>query len=146
VTACNEIQGVGAIGSQNRGFDTTISPAMNLPLESVDCTMCGQCSAVCPTGAIVETDATAKVWEALNDPNKRVAVQVAPAVRAALGEEFGMEVGTRVTGKMATALRDLGFDDFFDTNFAADLTILEEGTELLHRLEAALTAKKRCSP
>jgi len=146
VTACNQIQGVGAIGSQNRGFDTTISPAMNLPLESVDCAMCGQCSAVCPTGAIVETDATSKVWEALYDPNKRVAVQVAPAVRAALGEEFGMEVGTRVTGKMATALRDMGFDDVFDTNFAADLTIMEEGTELLQRLEAALTGKEAVLP
>ena len=139
VTACNEIQGVGAIGSQNRGFDTTISPAMNLPLEDVNCTMCGQCAAVCPTGAIVETDGITKVWDALADPAKRVAVQVAPAVRAALGEEFGMEVGTRVTGKMATALHDLGFDDVFDTNFAADLTIIEEGTELLGRLKAALT-------
>ena len=146
VTACNEIQGVGAIGSQNRGFDTTISPAMSLPLESVNCTMCGQCAAVCPTGAIVETDATAKVWAALADPAKRVAVQVAPAVRAALGEEFGMEVGTRVTGKMATALHDLGFDDVFDTNFAADLTIIEEGTELLGRLKAALTGGNTVLP
>ncbi|NLA87911.1 MAG: 4Fe-4S dicluster domain-containing protein, partial [Clostridiales bacterium] len=139
VTACNEIQGVGAIGSQNRGFDTTISPAMDLPLESVNCAMCGQCAAVCPTGAIVETDAIDSVWEALADPDKRVVVQVAPAVRAALGEEFGMAVGTRVTGKMATALHDLGFDDVFDTNFTADLTIMEEGTELLHRLKEALT-------
>jgi iron-only hydrogenase group A len=139
VTACNEIQGVGAIGSQNRGFDTTISPAMSLPLESVNCAMCGQCAVVCPTGAIVETDAVARVWDALSDPTKRVVVQVAPAVRAALGEEFGLPVGTRVTGKMAAALRDLGFDDVFDTNFAADLTIIEEGTELLGRLKAALT-------
>ena len=146
VTACNEIQGVGAIGSQNRGFDTTISPAMNLPLESVNCTMCGQCAAVCPTGAIVETDGTAKVWAALSDPTKRVSVQVAPAVRAALGEEFGMDVGTRVTGKMATALHDLGFDDVFDTNFAADLTIIEEGTELLGRLKAALSGGKAVLP
>ena len=146
VTACNEIQGVGAISSQNRGFDTTISPAMSLPLESVNCTMCGQCASVCPTGAIVETDATAKVWAALGDPKKRVAVQVAPAVRAALGEEFGLEVGTRVTGKMATALHDLGFDDVFDTNFAADLTIIEEGTELLGRLKAALTGGEAVLP
>ncbi|UOO36979.1 iron hydrogenase small subunit [Oscillospiraceae bacterium CM] len=146
VTACNEIQAVGAIGSQNRGFDTTISPAMDLPLESVNCAMCGQCSAVCPTGAIVETDAMTKVWDALLDPNKRVVVQVAPAVRAALGEEFGMEVGTRVTGKMATALHDLGFDDVFDTNFTADLTIIEEGTELLGRLKAALTGGQAVLP
>ncbi len=146
MTACNEAQGVGAIGSQNRGFDTTISPAMGLPLEDVNCTMCGQCAAVCPTGAIIETDATAKVWAALADPTKRVAVQVAPAVRAALGEEFGMPVGTRVTGKMATALHDLGFDDVFDTNFTADLTIIEEGTELLGRLKAALTGGKAVLP
>lgn len=146
VTACNQIQGVGAISSQNRGFDTTISPAMDLPLESVNCAMCGQCSAVCPVGAIIETDAIDKVWHALQDPAKRVVVQVAPAVRSALGEEFGMEVGTRVTGKMATALHDLGFDDVFDTNFAADLTIMEEGTELLHRLQAALTGGKAVLP
>jgi NADH-quinone oxidoreductase subunit G/NADP-reducing hydrogenase subunit HndD len=146
VTVCNQIQGVGAIGSQNRGFDTAISPAMDLPLESVNCAMCGQCSAVCPTGAIVETDAIDKVWKALQDPKKRVVVQVAPAVRAALGEEFGMEVGTRVTGKMATALHDLGFDDVFDTNFTADLTIMEEGTELLHRLKEALTGGKAVLP
>ncbi len=146
VTACNEIQGVGAIGSQNRGFDTTISPAMELPLEGVNCTMCGQCAVVCPTGAIVETDAMGDVWSALQDPTKRVAVQVAPAVRAALGEEFGMPVGTRVTGKMAQALHDLGFDDVFDTNFTADLTIIEEGTELLGRLQAALTGGKATLP
>jgi iron-only hydrogenase group A len=146
VTACNQIQGVGAIGSQNRGFDTTISPAMDLPLEDVNCAMCGQCSAVCPTGAIVETDGTKKVWEALQNPNVRVAVQVAPAVRAALGEEFGMEVGSRVTGKMATALHDLGFDDVFDTNFTADLTIIEEGTELLNRLKSALTGGSAVLP
>ncbi|SHH90956.1 NAD(P)-dependent iron-only hydrogenase catalytic subunit [Sporobacter termitidis DSM 10068] len=146
VTACNDIQGVGAIGSQNRGFETTISPAMDLPLLGVNCAMCGQCSAVCPTGAIVETDHIGRVWAALSNPSKRVAVQVAPAVRAALGEEFGMEAGTRVTGRLASALRELGFDDVFDTNFAADLTIMEEGAELLRRLQAALTGEGAVLP
>lgn len=146
VTACNDVQGVGAISSQNRGFDTTISPSMDLMLEDVNCAMCGQCSVVCPTGAIIETDAIDAVWAALADPKKRVSVQVAPAVRAALGEEFGLEVGTRVTGRMATALHDLGFDDVFDTNFAADLTIMEEGTELLHRLKDALTGGSAVLP
>ncbi len=139
VTACHEVQGVGAIFAQNRGFNTVISPALGKPLNSVDCAMCGQCTVVCPTGALTETDGMEKVWAALTDPDKRVIVQVAPAVRAALGEEFGMPPGETVTGKMATALHDLGFDDVFDTNFAADLTILEEGTELLQRLTAALT-------
>ncbi|MFR2694712.1 MAG: [Fe-Fe] hydrogenase large subunit C-terminal domain-containing protein [Enterocloster bolteae] len=99
--------------------------------------MCGQCTVVCPTGALKETDGLAPVWRALADPEKRVVVQVAPAVRAALGEEFGLPVGTPVTGKMATALHEIGFDDVFDTLFSADLTILEEGTELLGRLNAA---------
>ena len=139
VTVCNEVQGVGAISAQNRGFNTVIAPALEMPLEKVDCAMCGQCTVVCPTGALTETDGMEKVWNALHDPNKRVAVQVAPAVRAALGEEFGMPIGTRVTGKLASALHDLGFDDVFDTNFGADLTIMEEGTELLNRLSSALT-------
>ncbi len=139
VTVCGEIQQVGAIGLQNRGFNTLVSPSMGLPLDSTACAMCGQCVAVCPTGALSETDALAAVWKALGDPAKRVVVQVAPAVRAALGEEFGYPVGTAVTGRMASALRELGFDDVFDTNFAADLTIIEEGTELLGRLTAAVT-------
>lgn len=146
VTVCTEIQQVGAIGAQNRGFNTVISPAMEHPLESVDCAMCGQCTVVCPTGALKETDGTEKVWAALNNPEKRVVVQVAPAVRAALGEEFGLDVGTLVTGKMATALHELGFDDVFDTNFAADLTIIEEGTELLGRLKSALTGQAAVLP
>lgn len=146
VTVCNQVQGVGAIGSQNRGFNTVISPALGLPLESVDCAMCGQCTVVCPTSALTATDGMERVWDALTDTNKRVVVQVAPAVRAALGEEFNMPTGTLVTGKLATALHDLGFDDVFDTNFAADLTIIEEGTELLHRLEAALTGKQAVLP
>jgi len=146
VTVCNEVQKVGAIGLQNRGFDTVVSPAMRLPLNSTACAMCGQCAAVCPTGALSETDALAPVWRALADPAKRVVVQVAPAVRAALGEEFGYPVGTLVTGQMASALRELGFDDVFDTNFAADLTIMEEGTELLGRLTAAITGGEAVLP
>jgi NADH-quinone oxidoreductase subunit G/NADP-reducing hydrogenase subunit HndD len=146
VTVCNQSPVGGAIGAQNRGFKTVISPAMGLPLGSTACAMCGQCTVVCPTGALSETDGTARVWAALADPGKRVIVQTAPAVRSALGEEFGLPPGTPVTGKMASALHELGFDDVFDTNFAADLTILEEGTELLSRLEAALRGGKAVLP
>ena len=146
VTVCRSIQQVGAIAAQNRGFDTVISPAMGLPLNATACAMCGQCTVVCPTGALAETDGLERVWQALADPQKRVVVQTAPAVRAALGEAFGYPVGTCVTGKMAAALHELGFDDVFDTNFAADLTILEEGTELLHRLEAALGGGEAALP
>ncbi len=146
VTVCKNIQQVGAIDAQNRGFKTVISPAMGLPLGSTACAMCGQCVAVCPTGALKETDGITPVWRALQDPKKRVIVQTAPAVRAALGEAFGYPVGTCVTGKMAAALHELGFDDVFDTNFAADLTIMEEGTELLHRLEAAAKGEEVSLP
>ncbi len=146
VTACAEIQKVGAIQAQNRGFDTMVSPAMGLPLNSTSCAMCGQCTIVCPTGALKETDGLTPVWKALADPEKRVVVQVAPAVRAALGEEFGLPCGTPVTGKIAAALGDIGFDDVFDTLFSADLTILEEGTELLGRLNAALTGEEAALP
>ena len=146
VTACAEIQKVGAIQAQNRGFDTMVSPAMGLPLNSTSCAMCGQCTIVCPTGALKETDGLTPVWKALADPEKRVVVQVAPAVRAALGEEFGLPCGTPVTGKIAAALGDIGFDDVFDTLFSADLTILEEGTELLGRLKAALTGEEAVLP
>ncbi len=146
VTACAGIQKVGAIQAQNRGFETTVSPAMGLPLNSTSCAMCGQCTIVCPTGALKETDGLTPVWKALADPKKRVVVQVAPAVRAALGEEFGLPCGTPVTGKIAAALHDIGFDDVFDTLFSADLTILEEGTELLGRLNAALTGKEAVLP
>jgi NADH-quinone oxidoreductase subunit G/NADP-reducing hydrogenase subunit HndD len=117
VTACNEIQGTGILNAQNRGFDTVIGPAMNLPLGDVNCAFCGQCTVVCPVGALKETDSVQKVWSAINDKSKRVAVQVAPAVRVALGEEFGYDIGTQVTGKLAAALHALGFDDVFDTNF-----------------------------
>ena len=141
VTACNEIQGVGIINAQNRGFKTVISPAMELPIGTVNCAFCGQCTVVCPVGALKETDAIQNVWNALNDKNKRVVVQTAPAIRVAIGEEFGYEPGARVTGKLAAALRTLGFDDVFDTNFTADLTILEEGMELLSRVKSAVTGE-----
>ena len=146
VTVCNQIQKVGAINAQNRGFDTVISPAMGLPLNSTACAMCGQCTVVCPTGALTETDAIKPVWHALEDEKKVTVIQVAPAVRAALGEEFGLPTGTRCTGKIAAALHALGFDHVFDTDFAADLTILEEGTELLERLKAALTGGQAVLP
>lgn len=138
VTVCGQVQGVGVLNAQNRGFATEIGPAMDLALGSVNCSFCGQCTVVCPVGALKETDATERVWQALHDPKKRTVVQVAPAVRVALGEPFGAPVGTRVTGKIPSALRELGFDDVFDTNFTADLTIIEEGTELLGRLKAAV--------
>lgn len=146
VTACNEVQGVGIINAQHRGFGTVISPAMGLPIGNVNCAFCGQCTVVCPVGALSETDSIQKVWDALNDPARRVIVQTAPAVRVAIGEEFGYPPGSRVTGKMAAALRALGFDDVFDTNFTADLTILEEGTELLTRVTNALTGKGAVLP
>lgn len=146
VTACGEIQGVGIINAQNRGFKTVISPAMELPLGSVNCAFCGQCTVVCPVGALKETDSIQKVWHALNNKTKRVVVQTAPAVRVAIGEDFGLEAGTDCTGKLAAALRALGFDDVFDTNFAADLTILEEGTELLSRVKDALSGDGAALP
>jgi NADP-reducing hydrogenase subunit HndD len=133
-TMCNEFQTVGALHAVNRGFMAVVAPAFEMNLEHSPCTYCGQCVAVCPTGALTEVDHTAKVISALADPTKTVIVQTAPAVRAALGEEFGLPAGSLVTGKMVTALRNLGFDYVFDTDFAADLTIMEEGTELLQRL------------
>ncbi|MEA3283903.1 MAG: NADH-dependent [FeFe] hydrogenase, group A6 [Synergistota bacterium] len=133
-TMCNEVQTVGALSGINRGFDAVVAPAFEMPLEESVCTFCGQCVAVCPTGALVERDYTWRVIEALADPEKVVVVQTAPAVRAALGEEFGYEPGTLVTGKMAASLRRLGFDHVFDTDFAADLTIMEEASEFLDRL------------
>ncbi len=154
VTVCGETQGVGAIFPQGRGFKAMIAPAFAQPLSEVVCVQCGQCAAVCPVGAISERDEIARVWEALDDPKKTVVVQTAPAIRAALGECFGYAPGTLVTGKMVTALRQMGFDRVFDTNFTADLTIIEEGTELLTRLKGALVDKKQvalpmftsCSP
>lgn len=137
-TMCNDFQTVGALHAVNRGFMAVVAPAFEMNLEHSPCTYCGQCVAVCPTGALTEVDHTGKVIAALNDPSKTVVVQTAPAVRAALGEEFGMKPGTRVTGQMVTALKHLGFDYVFDTDFAADLTIMEEGAELLGRLKRHL--------
>jgi len=154
VTVCQEVQSVGALYPQGRGFSTRIGPAFGAELDDVPCVQCGQCAAICPVGAISERSHIEGVWEALHDPEKHVIVQTAPAIRAALGECFGYEPGTLVTGKMTTALRELGFDSVFDTNFTADLTIMEEGTELLTRLKKALVEQQKvplpmftsCSP
>lgn len=145
-TMCNEVQTVGALSGINRGFNAVVSPAFELPMGDTVCTHCGQCVAVCPTGALTENDATWEVVSALADPEKVVVVQTAPAVRVAIGEEFGLAPGSIVTGKMTTALKRLGFDYVFDTDFAADLTILEEGTELLGRLEDFLGGNKSALP
>lgn len=141
-TMCNNFQTVGALSAINRGFMAVVAPAFEQDLEKSPCTYCGQCVAVCPTGALTEVDHTPKVVRDLANPKKTVIVQTAPAVRAALGEEFGMAPGTLVTGKLAAALRRLGFDYVFDTDFAADLTIMEEGTELLNRLSRHLAGDK----
>lgn len=141
-TMCNTVQTVGALSAVNRGFMAVVAPAFEQDLEKSPCTYCGQCVAVCPTGALTEVDHTTKVIRAIADPTKTVLVQTAPAVRAALGEEFGMKPGTLVTGKMVAALRQIGFDYVFDTDFAADLTIMEEGTELLDRLTRFLNGDK----
>ncbi len=138
VTACNAIQAVGALWPQGRGYETTIGPAFGGDLSEVPCVQCGQCAAICPVGAIGERSHIDQVWAALDDPEQFVVVQTAPAIRAALGESFGLPPGTLVTGKMVSALRRLGFDKVFDTNFTADLTIIEEGNELLSRLKSAL--------
>lgn len=135
VNVCKSIQTVGVIDTAERGFKTKIVCAFEKSLSDVACVNCGQCIIVCPVGALKEHDNTEDVWAAINNPDKYVVVQTAPAVRAALGEEFGFPMGTAVTGKMAAALRRMGFDNVFDTNTAADLTIMEEGTELLDRIQ-----------
>lgn len=147
VTICNEVQSVGALFPQGRGFQSEIAPAFMLDLDTVACVQCGQCVAVCPVGAITERSHIDEVWAALDNPDKTVIVQTAPAIRAALGECFDYEAGTLVTGKMVSALKQLGFDKVFDTNFTADLTIIEEGTELLVRLkEKIVDGKKSALP
>lgn len=148
VEACHTIQGVGILTSINRGFDTIVTTAFSRPLSQLSCVYCGQCVLACPTGAIHEKDDTARVWEALQDPNKHVVVQTAPAIRVSIGEEFGLPPGARVTGKLTAALRRLGFDRVFDTDFSADLTIIEEGNEFLERLKTGgvLPMLTSCSP
>ena len=148
VNVCKNVQTVGVIDATERGFKTKIACAFDSPLAATACVNCGQCIAACPTGALREKDNTDEVWAALADDSKYVVVQAAPAVRAALGEEFGLPIGTPVTGKMAAALRRLGFDSVFDTDTGADLTIMEEGTELLERLNngGKLPMITSCSP
>jgi NADH-quinone oxidoreductase subunit G len=136
VRMCSEVQGIGVLNFANRGSNVQVVPAFNKKISEVECVNCGQCSAICPTGALVVKSETAQAWKAINDPEKLVVVQVAPAVRVALGEEFGLPPGEIVTGKMVAALRRLGFDKVFDTCIAADLTIMEEATELLGRVKA----------
>ncbi|MBE6780266.1 MAG: 2Fe-2S iron-sulfur cluster binding domain-containing protein [Ruminococcaceae bacterium] len=147
VAACNE-QYVGVIGANNRGIDTNIGTPFEVGLSNVPCISCGQCTAVCPTGALVEKDDTDKIWAALADPTKHVVVQTAPSVRVTLGECFGMPIGSNVEGKMVAALRRLGFARVFDTDFAADLTIVEEANELVQRIQNAGTLPMitSCSP
>ncbi len=148
VAACNNTQAVGVIGPMQRGFKTKIGSAWEMPLNDAACINCGQCIAACPTGALYEKDGTKAVWNLLADETKHVVVQPAPAVRAALGEEFGIPMGTSVTGKMAAALRRLGFEKVFDTDWGADLTIMEEGTEFIGRLKngGTLPMITSCSP
>jgi len=134
VATCKNVQHIGAIDCTERGFSSTVSTYKDKSLNDVNCTFCGQCIQSCPTGALKEKDGTAAVWKALRDEEKYVIVQTAPAVRAALGEEFGMPIGTNVTGKMVTALKTMGFDKVFDTNTGADFTIMEEANELIERM------------
>ncbi|MDR3240521.1 MAG: [FeFe] hydrogenase, group A [Clostridiales bacterium] len=134
-TMCNEVQTVGVYSAVHRGFDCLIGTAFDLPMLETSCTCCGQCVSVCPTAALTETDDSAEVWEAIANPDLYVVAQTAPAVRVTLGEEFGLPVGTQVTGKMTAALRKMGFDKVLDTDFAADLTIMEEASEFIHRMK-----------
>lgn len=148
VAACAQWQGIGVIGANERGFKTHIGCAFEYDLDDSPCVSCGQCIVVCPTGALGEKDHTEKVWAALADPKKHVIVQTAPSIRATLGECFGMPVGTDVEGKMVAALRRIGFDGVYDTDLGADLTIMEEGTEFIQRLQngGTLPMITSCSP
>ena len=148
VSTCKKVQKIGAIDVANRGFNSCVSTVDNLSLNDVNCTNCGQCIMSCPTGALREKDNTKDVWNLIKDEDKYVVVQTAPAVRAALGEEFGLPIGTNVTGKMTTALRRMGFDKVFDTNTGADFTIMEEANELIERLTngGTLPMITSCSP
>jgi len=148
VETCMKVQGLGVLGYMNRGFKTKVAPIYDKSFDDVNCMQCGQCINVCPVGALHEKEEIHYVIEALNDPQKHVVVQTAPAVRGALGEEFGMSIGTRVTGKMVHALKLVGFDKVYDTNFGADLTIMEEGYEFLNRLQnqGTLPMITSCSP
>ena len=148
VAVCSKIQNVGVIGPVNRGMKTAIESPWEMHLSEMSCINCGQCIVNCPVGALYEKDDTKKVWDLLRDPSKHVVVQPAPAVRAALGEEFGLPMGTSVTGKMASALKRLGFDKVFDTDFGADLTIMEEANELVERIKngGMLPMITSCSP
>ena len=146
VRTCTEMQSVGALSVANKGSEMKISTFFDRPIREVVCTNCGQCVIHCPTGALIEKTYIERVWDATADPNKHVVVQTAPAVRIGLGEELELDAGERVTGKMVSALKRLGFDSVLDTDFTADLTIMEEGTELLHRLKANLVEGDHSEP
>jgi NADP-reducing hydrogenase subunit HndD len=148
ISVCRDVQGLGALGATNRGFKKAVEPPFEMTLNDVNCINCGQCIINCPVGALKEKDDTTRVWEALADPTKHVLVHSAPSVRAGLGEAFGLPVGSLVSGKLAASLRRLGFDRVFDTNFAADLCIMEEGTELIGRVTGGgkLPMITSCSP
>ncbi|MBP7839329.1 MAG: [FeFe] hydrogenase, group A [Bacteroidales bacterium] len=148
VAVCKEVQTVSAIDFAGRGQKSKISTFMDMGLGMVDCTNCGQCALVCPTGAIIEKSHVSQIWEAIHDPKKVVVVQTAPAIRVGIGEEMGMSMGSLVTGKMVAGLRRLGFSKVFDTNFTADLTIIEEGNELISRIQnnGTLPMITSCSP
>ncbi len=148
ISTCKKVQKIGAIDCVNRGFESCVSTVGDHSLNDVNCTFCGQCITACPVGALREKDSTDLVWEKLKDEDTFVVVQTAPAVRAALGEEFGMKIGTNVTGKMVTSLKKLGFKKVFDTNTGADLTIMEEANEFIQRFTqgGTLPMITSCSP